>query len=185
MDPRNIPQNPFARPPSETSTRDPRGPPIPPPPYTLQAPVRQPQPTFTNDPFLPRRNDLDGSRQEIHRTVSQSPFSLEKYAAGLPREPPGSATVSAEGKLRDTNGSWSLGDRIMNGYRSQDMKGEPVHWSTLPSLGSGSRRAIWAFPRKISDSNSLSALFTQLPATLFSPSCTPRCLQKLHNIFSL
>ncbi len=124
MDPRNIPQTPFARPPSETSTRDPRSAPIPPPPYTLQAPIRQPLPTFNNDPFLPRRHDLDGSRHELHRPVSQSPFSLEKYAAGSPRDPPGSATVLAEGMLRDTNGSWSLGDRLMNGFQSHNTRGE-------------------------------------------------------------
>lgn len=142
MDLRNISQDPLARAPPETSTRDSRSAPIPPPPYTLQAPVRQSQPTFTTDPFLPRRNELDGSRQEPHRTVLQSPFSLEKYSAGLRREPPGSGTVSAEEKLRDTNGSWSLGDRLVNGYKSHHTQGELFPLHAFRHMQTASCRAI-------------------------------------------
>lgn len=126
MDPRNTPRDPFGRPTSESATRDPRNAPIPPPPYTLQAPLRQPQPTFANDPFLPRRNEQDGSRQEPPRPISQSPFSLEKYAAALSRESTKPAMISGEGKPRDTNGAWSYGDRMMNGYRSHDTAGELI-----------------------------------------------------------
>lgn len=126
MDPRNTPRDPFGRPTSESTTRDPRNAPIPPPPYTLQAPLRQPQPTFANDPFLPRRNEQDGSRQEPPRPIPQSPFSLEKYAAALSRESTKPAMTSGEGKPRDTNGAWSYGERVMNGYRPHDTAGELI-----------------------------------------------------------
>lgn len=131
MDPRNAPPNPFARPLSETSTRDARSAPIPPPPFSLQAPVRQSQPTLVNDPFLPRRNERDRPLQEAS-TVSQGPFSLGQYAAALAREPSRLVTIPAEGRPRESNGSWSLGDRATNGYMSQDVRGELTSSTCAP-----------------------------------------------------
>lgn len=126
MDSRTTPLNPFARPLSEQGVRDPRNVPIPPPPYTLQAPVRPSQPTFTNDPFMPRRVERDDSRQEPAKSLAQGTFSVGSYAASFPRDALGTATVFAEGKrvLRDNSGSWRLGEQRLDRFRPQDTDGE-------------------------------------------------------------
>ena len=126
MDPRSTPHHPFPRPLSEHSLRDSRSVPLPPPPYTLQAPIRQSHPTLTNDPFLPRRNERSDPRQAPGQTLPQSPFSLEKYAASLSREAPASAMMLANGQqqtLRDSDGAWRSADRGVDGSMHRNIHG--------------------------------------------------------------
>ncbi|KAF6230522.1 hypothetical protein HO133_004866 [Letharia lupina] len=120
MDPRNNLQNPFARPLSQSSARDPRQAPIPPPPYTLQAPAHRLQPSLNNDPFLPRRNERDESRPEPPKSLSQGPFTIGSYAAGLPRDALGMAMeIRDRPQENNHSGSWvpRVGDGRADRYR--------------------------------------------------------------------
>ena len=125
MDPRNTGQHPFARPPSQPSTRDPRHAPIPPPPYLLQAPSNRTQASFSSDPFLPRRPERDDSRREPPRSSTQGPFSISSsYGSSLSRELLGAATDIA-GRQRNNSGSWIRnGDVKVGNHRPSQMEGE-------------------------------------------------------------
>ena len=132
MDLRNSPHNPFARPLSEQIIRDQRDrsrppPPPPPPLYTLQAPVRQSQPTLARDPFIPRRRERDDSRQGSANSLSQSPFGLRKYAATLTREALGLSTMPQDGMLssQDSRETWRSADGRVHGNGGRNIEGEP------------------------------------------------------------
>ena len=105
MDPRNNLQNPFIRPLSQPSARDPRQAPIPPPPYTLQTPAHRLPPSLNNDPFLPRRSERDESRQEPPKPSSQGPYTIGSYAASLPREGLGTAMEIRDRSLDNNHGA--------------------------------------------------------------------------------
>ena len=126
MEPRSTPHNPFVRPLSAHNVRDARDVPVPPPPFTLQAPIRQSEPTLSNDPFLPRRNDRDNPRPGPVNSLPPSPFSLEKYAASLSRAAPPTPTTLAEGPQtpRDNSGPWNQGDRTIDGFRLRGVHGK-------------------------------------------------------------
>ena len=124
MDPRNTPSHqPFARPLSPPGVRDARHATIPPPPYILQAPLRTSQPTLNHDPFLPRRNEQEDVRHEQHKPLSQSPFSLGNYAAGLQREASGVAIENRD-RVQENGASWIFGDGRTDRYRSQSGNGK-------------------------------------------------------------
>ena len=126
MDPRSAPQNTFVQQrSSENIISDSRKAPVPPLPYTLQTPVRPSQPTLSNDPFFPRRNERDDPRQGPLNRPSQSPFSLDKYAASLARDVPHPVSLGPEGHhvLRESRGTWRLGDGRADGYRPRDTQG--------------------------------------------------------------
>ena len=128
MDSRNNLQHPFARPLSQSSAHDPRQAPIPPPPYTLQAPTHRLQPSLNNDPFLPRRNERDEPRQEPSKPLSQGPFTLSAYAAGLHRH---RESTGAAKEIRDRpqehshGGPWMprLADGRTDRYRHHTVEG--------------------------------------------------------------
>ena len=86
MDSRNKIQHPFPPPLPQSSVRDPRQAPIPPPPYTLQAPAHRLQPSLNDDPFIPRRNERDESRREQPKPSPHGPYTLGSYATSLSRE---------------------------------------------------------------------------------------------------
>lgn len=117
MDPRNS-QNPFARPPSQPSSR-------PTPPYTLQAPAQRLPPSLTNDPFLPRKIDHDHLRQEPPKSqLTQTPFTITSYAASLPRDALGTATDPTS-QLPENGRSWArVQDEREVGYRSRGSEGK-------------------------------------------------------------
>ena len=127
MDSRNNLQYPFARPLSQPNARDPRQAPIPPPPYTLQAHPHRLQPSLNNDPFLPRRNERDESRQELPKPSSQGPYSIGSYTAHLPRE-----NVATPMEIRDRpqenshGGSWlsRVADGRPDRYRHHATEGK-------------------------------------------------------------
>lgn len=126
MDHRNTPsRQPFARPLSQPGVRDARHAPIPPPPYTLQAPLRTSQPTLNHDPFLPRRNEQEDSRQEPYKSLSQASFNLGNYAAGLQRE---ASKVGLENRdrVQENGTSWMLGDGRIDRYRSHSGDGKQL-----------------------------------------------------------
>ena len=134
MDPRNTPSHqPFARPLSQSGVRDARHAPIPPPPYTLQAPLRTSQPTLNHDPFLPRRNEQEDSHQEPYKSLGQASFNLGNYAAGLQRE---ASKVGLENRdrVQENGTSWMLGDGRIDRYRSQSGDGKqlPICFIQLP-----------------------------------------------------
>ena len=126
MDSRNNLQHPFPPPLSQSSVRDPRQAPIPPPPYTLQAPAHRLPPSLNNDPFLPRRNERDESRPEPPKPLPQYP--LGSYAAGLSRE-----SLAAPMEMRDrpqeTSHTAPWMPRVADGraerYRHHSTEGEP------------------------------------------------------------
>ena len=133
MDPRNTGQNPFARPLSQPNTRDPRQAPIPPPPYTLQAPLNRSQLPFGSDPFIPRRNERDDPRQEPPKASTHGPFSISSYAVSLPREVLGTATSVAD-RQRDNMGSWTRnGEGNGDRFRPQQMEGELAPCEDIPA----------------------------------------------------
>ena len=127
MESRNNLQIPLTRPLSQSSGRDPRQAPIPPLPYTLQAPPHRLQPSLNNDPFLPRRNERDESRQEPPKPLSQGPFTVGSYAASLPRDALGT-TMELRERPQDNNhsGSWTsrIGDGRADRYRQYTTEGE-------------------------------------------------------------
>ena len=124
MDPRNNGHHaPFTRPLSQPGARDARHAPIHPPPYTLQAPLRTSQSTLSHDPFLPRRTEQQDVRQEQHRPLSRSSFSLGKYAASLQREASGVAMENRE-RVQENGAGWRLGDERIDRYRSQSGEGK-------------------------------------------------------------
>ena len=134
MDPRNTSSHqPFARPLSPPGVRNARLAPIPPPPYTLQAPLHASQPTPNRDPFLPRRNEHEEVRQEQHKSLSQSPFSLGNYTAGLQREASGAAMENRD-SVQENGGSWRFGDGRMGRYRSQSGDGKQLTLQYRQSL---------------------------------------------------
>ena len=112
----------FPRPLSQPALRDPRHAPIPPPPYTLQAPVRTAHP-FNHDPFLPRRNDYEDAWQEQIKPPSQGPFSLGTYAASAPRDALATATENRE-RVQENSGNWRFADGRVDRYRSQNGDGK-------------------------------------------------------------
>lgn len=128
MDSHNNLQNPFARPLSQSSARDPRQAPIPPPPYTLQAPAHRLQPSLNNDPFLPRRSERDDTRQEPPRPLSQAPFALGSYpATSLSREGSGT-TMEIRDRPQENSHSapWMqrIGDGRADRYRHHVLEGK-------------------------------------------------------------
>ena len=126
MDSRNNLQYPFARPLSQPNARDPRQAPIPPPPYTLQAHPHRPQPSLNNDPFLPRRNERDDSRQELPKPSSQGPYSLGSYTAHLPRENLGTPMEIRDRPQENSHGgSWlsRVADGRADRYRHHATEG--------------------------------------------------------------
>lgn len=137
MDSRNSLQNPFARPLSQPSARDPRQAPIPPPPYTLQAPTHRLQPSMNNDPFLPRRNERDESRQETPKPPSQGSFIIGSYATSMPRDAPGTV-MEIRDRPQEHNhaGSWMsrLGDGRADRYRHIASEGKFQRTSHLDSI---------------------------------------------------
>ena len=121
----NTSQSAFSRPLSQPALRDPRHAPIPPPPYTLQAPVRTTHP-LNHDPFLPRRNDYEDAWQEQIKPPSQGPFSLGTYAASAPRDALATATENRE-RVQENSGNWRFADGRVDRYRSQSGDGkQPV-----------------------------------------------------------
>ena len=128
MDSRNSLQHHFPPPLTQSSVRDPRQAPIPPPPYTLQAPAHRLQPSLNNDPFLPRRNERDESRQEPPKPSPQGPYTLGSYAASLSRE-----SLAAPMEMRDrpqeTSHTAPWMPRVADGraerYRHHSTEGEP------------------------------------------------------------
>ena len=127
MDSRSNLQNHFARPLSQSTARDPRQAPIPPPPYTtLQTHTHRLQPSLNNDPFLPRRNERDDARPEPPKPMSQGPYPIGSYAASLPREALGTA-MEIRDRPQDNNhtGSWMprLGDGRADRYRHHPTEG--------------------------------------------------------------
>ncbi len=126
MDSRNNLQNPFIRPLSQSSARDPRQAPIPPPPFTLQAPAHHLQPSLNNDPFLPRRSERDEPRQEPRKPSSQGPYTIGSYAASLSRE-----ALATPMEIRDRSqenshgGPWMprVGDGRPDRYRHHATEG--------------------------------------------------------------
>ena len=129
METRNNLQIPLTRPLSQSSASNPRQAPIPPLPHTLQAPPHRLQPSLNNDPFLPRRNERDESRQEPPKPLSQGPFTVGSYAASLPRDALGTAMEIRE-KPQDNNhsGSWMsrIGDGRADRYRQYTTEGEDL-----------------------------------------------------------
>ena len=127
MDPRNNLQNPFIRPLSQPGARDPRQAPIPPPPYTLQTPTHRLQPSLNNDPFLPRRNERDESRQEPPKSSPQGPYTIGSYATRLPREGLGTAMEIRDRSLDNSHGaSWMsrVADGRTDRYRHHPTDGK-------------------------------------------------------------
>lgn len=124
MDPRVGPPNPFARTLSQPDARDSRNPPVPPPPFMLQAPVRQSQTTLLHDPFLPRRIQVEDPRQGGSKILAQGPLGVGSYTSSFPREVLGNAARLPEGNqvMKDTAGSWRLGDQ-RGGHTSRTMQG--------------------------------------------------------------
>ena len=112
----------YPRPLSQPALRDPRHAPIPPPPYTLQAPVRTAHP-LNHDPFLPRRNDYEDTWQEQSKPPPQGPFSLGTYAASAPRDALATATENRE-RVQDNSGNWRFADGRIDRYRSQSGDGK-------------------------------------------------------------
>ncbi len=112
----------FPRPLSQPAARDPRHAPIPPPPYTLQTPVRTAHP-FNHDPFLPRRNDYEDAWQEQIKPPSQGSFGLGTYNASAPRDTLATATENRE-RVQENSGNWRLGDGRVDRYRSQSGDGK-------------------------------------------------------------
>lgn len=134
MDPRNTSSHqPFARPLSPPGVRNARLAPIPPPPYTLQAPLHASQPTPNHDPFLPRRNEHEEVRREQHKPLSQSPFSLGNYTTGLQREASGAAMENRD-SVQENGDSWRFGDGRMGRYRSQSGDGKQLTLQYRQSL---------------------------------------------------
>lgn len=120
MDSRSNLQNPYVRPLSQSSARDPRQAPIPPPPYTLQAPTHRLPPSLNHDPFLPRRNERDDSRQETPKPLSQGSFIVGSYATSVPRDAPGTLMEIRDRPQENHHaGSWMsrLGDGRADRYR--------------------------------------------------------------------
>ena len=109
----------FSRPLSQPALRDPRHAPIPPPPYTLQTPVRTAH-HLNHDPFLQRRNDYEESWQEQSKPTSQAAFSLGTYAASAPRD---ALTTATENRER-VQENWRFADGRMDRYRSQSGDGK-------------------------------------------------------------
>ena len=109
----------FSRPLSQPILRDPRHAPIPPPPYTLQTPVRTTH-TFNHDPFIQRRNDYEESWQEQTKTTSQAAFSLGTYVGSAPRDALGTAMENRE-RVQE---NWRFADGRVDGYRSQSNDGK-------------------------------------------------------------
>ena len=127
MDPRNNLQYPFARPLSQPNARDPRQAPIPPPPYTLQAHPHRLPPSLNNDPFLPRRNERDDSRQELPKPSSQGPYSLGSYTTHLPRENLGTPMEIRDRPQENSHGaSWlsRVADGRADRYRHHATEGK-------------------------------------------------------------
>lgn len=111
----------FSRPLSQPALRDPRHAPIPPPPYTLQTPVRTAH-HLNHDPFLHRRNDYEESWQEQSKPTSQAAFSLGTYAASAPRDALSTATENRE-RVQE---NWRFADGRIDRYRSQSGDGKQV-----------------------------------------------------------
>ena len=127
MDSRNNLQYPFARPLSQPNARDPRQAPIPPPPYTLQAHPHRLQPSLNNDPFLPRRNERDESRQELPKPSSQGPYSIGSYTAHPPREKLGTPMEIRDRPQENSHGaSWlsRVADGRADRYRHHATEGK-------------------------------------------------------------
>ena len=109
----------FSRPLSQPALRDPRHAPIPPPPYTLQTPVRTANPS-NYDPFLQRRNTYEDSWQEQTKPTSQAAFSLGTYVGSAPRDALGTATENRE-RVQE---NWKFADGRVDRYRSQSGDGK-------------------------------------------------------------
>ena len=114
----------FSRPLSQPALRDPRHAPIPPPPYTLQAPVRTAH-HLNHDPFLQRRNDYEDSWQEQSKPTSQAAFSLGTYVGSAPRDALGTATENRE-RVQENSGNWRFADGRIDRYRSQSGDGKQI-----------------------------------------------------------
>ena len=112
----------FSRPLSQPALRDPRHASIPPPPFTLQTPVRTAHP-FNHDPFLPRRNDYEDAWQEQIKPPPQGPFSLGTYAASAPRDAMATATENRE-RAQENSANWRFPDGRVDRYRSQSGDGK-------------------------------------------------------------
>lgn len=115
----------FSRPLSQPALRDHRHAPIPPPPYTLQTPVRTTH-HLNHDPFLQRRNDYEDSWQEQSKPTSQSPFSLGTYVGSAPRDALATATENRE-RVQE---NWRFADGRVDRYRSQGGEGKQTCFTT-------------------------------------------------------
>ena len=120
MNPRSVPLNPFAPPPSRDSIRDSDDKFGPPPPHPSQAP-RQPQLYPVRDPLFPRRNEREDPNPSIPFSSSQSPFSLDRYAASLSRETPATSGGRSEERhtSRHTGGSLGGGQDMLDDHMSR------------------------------------------------------------------
>lgn len=122
MDPRNsINNNPFARPLSQPNGHHNAQAPVPPPPYTLQAPIQQ-QPSIVNDPFLPRRQEQGDARLDIDRGFRHGPPGA-RYATSLPRDALGTATENYN-RMQDNGGGWRFADRRADHFSAQVLDGK-------------------------------------------------------------
>lgn len=127
MDPRNTTtNNPFTRPPSQPNGHDAHRAPIPPPPYTLQAPVQR-QPRLGHDPFLPRRQEQGDARQDMDKSFRHAPLGVVKYGASLPKDALGNTTEDY--RAQDNGGGWRFGDGRMDRFRHQASSGESYGFS--------------------------------------------------------
>ena len=123
MDSRSNTSHPsFSRP--QPALRDPRHAPIPPPPYTLQTPVRTAH-HLNHDPFLQRRSDYEDSWQEQSKPTSQAAFSLGNYVGSAPRDALGTATENRE-RVQENSGNWRFADGRIDRYRSQSGDGKQI-----------------------------------------------------------
>jgi len=123
MDPPNSTTNhPFARPLSQPNGHDTLRAAIPPPPYTLQAPVQR-QPSLGNDPFLPRRQEQAGPGQDMDKAFRHGPFGVAKYATSLPRDALGVATENYN-RAQENDGGWRFGDGRIDRFRPHTSGGE-------------------------------------------------------------
>ena len=167
MDSRNNLQYPFARPLSQPNARDPRQAPIPPPPYTLQAPPpHRPQSILNKDPFLPRRNERDESRQELPKPSSQGPYSIGSYTAHLPRENLGTPMEIRDRPQENSHGaSWlsRVADGRPDRYRHHATEGKLLLYKRDPCF-------FFSFSRSIAYENPiLFALRVFLGVNIYLP----------------
>lgn len=123
MDPQNgTSNNSFARFPLQPNGHDAHRAPIPPPPYTLQAPIQQ-QPSIVNDPFIPRRQEQGDARLNMDRTFKHGSLGIANYTSALPRDALGTATENYN-RMQDNARGWRLGDGRADRFRLQTVGGE-------------------------------------------------------------